>query len=33
MDPPPLYPPGDPNGPLPGRETQNFFDWIRIQGI
>jgi phage shock protein PspC (stress-responsive transcriptional regulator) len=33
MDPPPLYPPGDPNGPLPGRETQNFFDWIRSQGI
>ncbi|SDL49219.1 PspC domain-containing protein [Arthrobacter sp. ok362] len=32
-EPPPLYPPGDLTGPLPGRETQNFFDWIRSQGI
>ena len=32
-EPPRLYPPGDPNGPLPGRQTQNFFDWIRSQGI
>ncbi len=33
VEPPPLYPPGDQNGPFPGRETQNFFDWIRSQGI
>lgn len=32
-EPPPLYAPGDPNGPLPGRQGQNFFDWIRSQGI
>jgi phage shock protein PspC (stress-responsive transcriptional regulator) len=33
QEPPRLYPAGDPNGPLPGRQTQNFFDWIRSQGI
>ena len=32
-EPPRLYPPGDPSGPLPGRQTQNFFDWIRSQSI
>ncbi len=32
-EPPPLYEPGDPHGPLPGRQEQNFFDWIRSQGI
>ena len=32
-EPPRLYPPGSPYGPLPGRAPQNFFDWIRSQGI
>ena len=32
-EPPRLYPPGAPDGPFPGRAPQNFFDWIRSQGI